>query len=87
MTSADRRAVNRFVLTASLLLIFALFRWREGVWRVAALLFLSASILDAVIAFVRGDQLKSPAITYWDEAGAFLLLSGLAAAIWMESSR
>jgi len=83
MTAADRHAVNRFLLTALILSAVALFRWREGAWRVAALLFLSASALDAVIALARGDPLRAPMLTYWDEAVAFLLLSGLTAAIWM----
>jgi len=84
MNTADRHALNRFLLTASILSAVAFFRWREGAWRVAALLFFSASVLDAVIALVRGDRVKAPLLTYWDEAGAFLLLSGLSAAIWLE---
>lgn len=87
MTTADRRALNRFLLKASILSAVALFRWREGASRVAALLFFSAAVLNAIIAALRGDRVKAPALTYWDEAGAFLLFSGLAAAIWMGVSQ
>ncbi|WP_066521962.1 hypothetical protein [Sphingobium cloacae] len=87
MTTSNRHAINRFLLKTAGLSAAALLRSREGPWRVAALLFLFASALDAFIALVRRNRLMEPGLTYWDEAAAFLLLSGLAAVIAIGSSK
>ncbi|MFW2853796.1 hypothetical protein ACM61V_18145 [Sphingomonas sp. TX0543] len=87
MAASNRHAINRFLLKTAGLSATALLRSREGPWRVAALLFLFASALDAFIALVRRYRLMGPGLTYWDEAAAFLLLSGLAAVIAIGSSK
>lgn len=81
MQARNRHVINRFLLKTAGLSAAALLRSREGPWRVAAVLFLFASALDAFLALVRRHRLIEPGLTYWDEAAAFLLLSGLAATI------
>lgn len=87
MNAGNRHVVNRFLLKTAVLSAAACLRSREGAWRVAAILFLFASVLDALMALLRRDRPMGPSLTYWDEAAAFLLLSGLAAAIAIGTSK
>lgn len=87
MHAGNHHVVNRFLLKTAGLSAAAFLRSRGGAWRVAAVLFLFASALGALMALVRRNRLIKPGLTYWDEAAAFLLLSGIAAAIAVGSSR
>ncbi|GGB43442.1 hypothetical protein GCM10011380_36120 [Sphingomonas metalli] len=87
MNAGNRYVINRFLLKTAVLGAAASLRSREGAWRVAAVLFLLASALDALIALVRRHRPTDRSLTYWDEAAAFLLLSGLATAIAIGSSK
>lgn len=87
MTRANRHVLHRFALKASLLAAFALLRWEEDLWDVATRLFLSAAVLTAFLAVIHRNRPFEQSLTYWDETIAFLFLSGLAAAIWIGSSK
>lgn len=75
MDSASRQVVQRFVIKTALLVGFALLRWSEGPCRVAMVLFLSAAVLNVLIALLKCEQWTWNSLSYWDEALAFLFLT------------
>lgn len=81
MTHENRYVVQRFALKTVILTVFALPQWRHGVTATLGVLFGMAAMIDIGLALYAKTPFRRPRLTYWDEAGAFALMSCIATVI------
>lgn len=81
MSPENRHVLNRFALKATFLSVFALAQWQTGYALALAVLFAIASMIDIGMSIYLRLPLRLGRLTYWDEAAAFTLMSGIATVI------
>ncbi len=81
MLPENRYVIRGFALKKIILAAFALPQWRHGVALTLSILFGIASLIDVGLNFFARTPLRYTKLTYWDEAAAFALMSGIAVVI------
>lgn|GEM_PF-3444361 len=77
MNSENSYVIRRFALKSVILAVFALPQWRRGYILTVGVMFAIAALIDVGIAFYRRTPIRQERLSYWEEAAAFTLMSGL----------